>query len=101
MNHHNSPWTAAQTKLIGTMTDSALAKRLGRTRRAVSSKRDSLGIAAFTPHRRQWTPAELKLLGTMPDSAVAKKLGCGRLHVTLTRLRLGVECFAPQMRPRK
>lgn len=58
-------WTADDDRLLGTMPDKELARRLGRTFIAVRARRSLKGILThWHPAVRQWTPAELAMLGT-------------------------------------
>jgi hypothetical protein len=41
---HATTWTAAQLALLGTLPDAAVARRIGKTRNAVRSKRSKLRI---------------------------------------------------------
>ena len=72
------PWTAAEIALFGTDTDSAIAKRLGSTRGAISAGRYYRGIPAFSGNgRRHWGTLELAMLRET-DSDVEQ---IGRAHV--------------------
>ena len=75
------PWAAEGDALIGTMKDGDVAGRTGRTEEAVSARRYSLGVPAFTKRKPRsqpmvWTPAKHRLLGTMSDGNVASRLRC-------------------------
>jgi hypothetical protein len=71
---HYRRWTPAELKLLGTMPDTAVARRTGHTFRSTSAKRRELGLAPARI-RQLWTSAEVKLLGTMPDAQLARRLG--------------------------
>ena len=71
-------WATDEINLLGTMTDSALAQRIGRSRKAVEHMRLSLEIPAFTPHQRKWSKREVAMLGVLPDGVIAKKLKISR-----------------------
>lgn len=94
-------WTKKEEALLGTMRDSELATKLGRTRDSVEWKRRRLGVPPFIPRAREWTEAELRLLGSMPDAALAEQLGCSRKHVVEKRRELGVPPSSPKNSPRK
>lgn len=94
-------WTPAETALLGTDCDAAIAAQLGRTEDVVYGKRRRLGIPAYTPHARQWTDAELARLGTVSDALLAAELGVARLTVLKKRRVLGIKCCSPRNRPRK
>jgi len=71
-------WTAEQLALLGTDHDEAIAKKLGRTRSAVTSQRTLRKIPAFSGNPGggpAWTPEEIALLGTDTDAAIAEKTG--------------------------
>lgn len=87
------PWTKREIKLLGTDTDAAIAKQIGRTHSAVTNKRLELDLPPAIPHEREWTPSELKLLGTMSDLALAEQLGCRRLHVFRKRKSLKIKAW--------
>jgi transposase-like protein len=61
-------WTEEQLALLGTDHDEAIAKKLGRTRTAVTAQRVLRKIPAFSGWpggMRGWTDEEVALLGTM------------------------------------
>lgn len=68
-------WTQRELKLLGTMPDSDVAQRTGRTAQAVASRRATLGIPNPAPQTRPWTSADHKLLGKFPDDEVARRTG--------------------------
>jgi hypothetical protein len=51
------PWTARELKLLGTLPDEAVAKRVKRSRATVRRERVNRGIPAFTPAARLAPPA--------------------------------------------
>ena len=69
-------WTPREIRLLGTINDHELARRLGLTPSQVSGKRTRLGIPPYRPRPafRRWTPRELRLLGTMTDSELGRRL---------------------------
>ncbi|MGE0605539.1 MAG: hypothetical protein AB7O62_00330 [Pirellulales bacterium] len=93
-------WTDEEDALLGTMTDSAAAAKLERTRKGCEHRRKALRRAAYRPHARDWNKRELKLLGRRTDHEVAAQLGCSRKHVIATRRRLGIPAAHPTV-PRK
>ena len=63
-----SYWDSEKISLLGTMSDEALAKRLGIKRTHVFTKRNSLGIAPsreFGP--KKWNQKAVRLLGRKSD----------------------------------
>jgi hypothetical protein len=93
LNPEQRLWTEQEDRLLGTKSDEELAAKLGRTARAVCSRRRALGIDLRRPKFRLWTVAEEKLLGTKPDAVVAKMLGRPERGVQLHRQSLGIPCF--------
>jgi hypothetical protein len=79
------PWTAAELKLLGTMPDHLLARRLKRTVAAISNRRFHARIVL----RPQWTKAQDKLLGTLPDEELARRFNRTHMAVSIRRRRLG------------
>src|SRR5579862_1720157 len=64
MNYHN--WKKAELRLLGTMPDAELARKMNVTKTSVTVKRQQLKIASYGPQRHRWTPEELRRLGTVP-----------------------------------
>jgi hypothetical protein len=65
-----SNWTPALLKLLGTMPDAELAKRVGCAQEVVFQKRRTFGISAFgkSPFdRRSWGTTELGMFGYTND----------------------------------
>jgi hypothetical protein len=90
-------WTPEQLALLGTDHDEAIAKKFGRTRSAVTSKRVQRKIPAYSGWPGggpEWKPEELALLGTDTDAAVAKKLDRTRSAVSQKRAALKVPAFS-------
>lgn len=86
-------WTADQVALLGTDHDEAIAKRIGRSPGAVTSKRVGLKIAAHSGRAgggRSWTATEVALLGTDRDAMIAKKIGRTVRAVTSKRTALKI-----------
>jgi len=65
------PWTAEEDSLLGTKSDRALARKLGRTVKAVKTRRRLKGVFLV----KEWRPEDDKILGTRPDRQVALLLG--------------------------
>lgn len=86
-------WTLDEMALLGTDHDQVIAAHIGRTHRAVTFKRLTLRISAFSGNPgngRPWTKEELRLLGTDQDEAVAEQIGRSVLGVKLKRCELGI-----------
>jgi hypothetical protein len=86
---HFGTYTRQEEKLMGTMLDKELAKRLGRTQKAVEARRIQLQIPKFDPKIHQWTPEDDSLLGVVTDCEIASRLGLTVGAVARRRLRLG------------
>ena len=97
---HYQPWTDAELAALGTDTDAAVARRIGRSVRSVMTARQAAGIPPHHPHSLTWTSAMLRLLGRLPDAEVARRLGLARRTVLLTRAARGIPAFSPKNRPR-
>ena len=76
-------WTEREIRLLGTMNDYAVARRLRRTKHIVRNQRRALKIPPLKPHPkgRPWTGAELKFLSKIPDARVA--LRCKRTELSV------------------
>ena len=85
-------WTKKEIALLGTLTDVAVARKLGISSQLIYTKRRELGIPA-RPRKspvRTWTGEEIALLGTVPGVAVAEKLGVTRTEIFRKRKELGI-----------
>ena len=80
----------AEDALLGTATYARIAVRIDGTPRAVSWRRDSLGIEPFV---RRWTAVEDRLLGTAPDAEIATKLNRTVEAVRMKRQKNEVATF--------
>ena len=89
-NGTTHPWSEREERLLGTMTDRAVAERIGRTRKAVETRRLERGIAPVRARARRWTKREERLLGRMTDGAVARRLGVARRTAWMRRRKLGI-----------
>src|SRR5205823_3760159 len=85
-------WTPEEDRLVGIAKDIDIAKRLGRTPKAVAERRRDLGRLFASPHRG-WTASEERLLGTAPDSVVAGRIRRTRKVVKHRRAALNVPAF--------
>ncbi len=74
--------------MLGTAPDAEIARRLGRSIKSVSGRRQVLGIKFPNP-RRPWPSEELALLGTLPDAVLAKQFNRPESVVRSKRLQLG------------
>lgn len=93
-------WKECEVHMLGTDTDEAIAKKIGRTRSQVKNKRHHLKIPPFRDYEkkgmRYWSDAEISLLGTDFDSSVAKKLDRPVDSVTKKRREMGIQPFRKQ-----
>ncbi len=78
-------WTVEEDRLLGTMPDRELARRLGRTVTAVTHRRSVKHVQIMKP----WRPGDLKVLGTRSDEEIALLLGGPISTVRTKRWSLG------------
>ena len=90
------PWTHAEDKLLGTMPDAEVAKRIKRNVVAILKRRHRLQIPNRVPARYVWTQKQIARLGSMPDRKLAEQIGCPDYVVTYKRRSLKI----PASRPR-
>jgi hypothetical protein len=94
-------WTKEQLARVGTDHDEAIAKKIGRTRGALTTKRTRLTIPAFSgwvTSGPEWTEEHLSLLGTADDDVVAKKVGRTPEAVRQKRVELKIPLFRDRRR---
>ncbi|MFO0978063.1 MAG: hypothetical protein U0996_16775 [Planctomycetaceae bacterium] len=79
-------------RLLGTMSDVELSKRVGIPKSTLSSKRAVLGIPPVTKvvKKTRWTPKLIRKLGTISDQALAKELGVSSSVVQSRRQSLNI-----------
>ena len=82
-------WTEAEDSLLGTKSDRALARKLGRTVKAIKARRQAKGVFLV----KEWRPEDDKILGTRPDQQVAMLLGRSEASIAWRRHKLGIPCF--------
>ncbi|HXA44536.1 MAG TPA: hypothetical protein VNZ25_03445, partial [Candidatus Angelobacter sp.] len=90
----DAAWTIAESKQLGSVPDSVLARRTGRTIREVVAERERQRIEPLLPPH-SWTTNETKMLGCYSDMEVARRLRRNRNDVRRERIRLGI----PPLRP--
>ena len=78
------------------MTDSEVAKRVGRSRLAVQARRGQIGIRRYGSDLRPWTDQEEKLLGTVPDKELVSRLNRGYEAIAFRRQKLRIPPCRPQ-----
>jgi hypothetical protein len=86
------PWTAAQLRLLGTMTDAEVARRIRVSAPVVHRQRVRMGICAFKPPppRIRWTRRMISALGKRSDAEVAERLRIGMGSVKKKRESLKI-----------
>jgi hypothetical protein len=94
--YHGPLWTDEQNQLLGTLPDSEVARRTGRTENAVRIKREKIGLP--NPESRGWTPEELAQLGTATDAKVADRIGRTASAVAQKRIALGIPAAGARLR---
>jgi len=102
-NRQAISWTPARDKLLGTMPDTALARRLQTSKQIVGYRRMHLGIACYErpalpqpsyiagPH--EWKAREDALLGTDYDKVIAARLGVTISQVIRRRWHLAIDAY--------
>ncbi len=95
---HRQPWTAAEDKLLGTDADKEIARRIGRTTRAVETRREKLGIKAQHRIGKVWPARVLALLGKVPDTEIAAMMDVWSLTVLKKRRSLGIPSYQSKQR---
>ncbi len=96
-------WTAEQAALLGTDHDEVIAKKLGRSRSAVTTQRVQRKIPAFSGFPGGgpgWTVDEIALLGTDHDEVIAARIGRTTGAVMQKRWALKVPTFGDRRRTR-
>ena len=83
-------WTKEEIAMVGQLSDAVVARRLGRSPRAVKLVRLKLGLPQVDVKQRRWTQAEDALLGALPDLVVAKRINRNLWAVYHRRYRLGI-----------
>ena len=91
-NPQRHAWTEEETRLVGAMSDHALARRLGVSVNTVRKKRVAMRIEPHgaVPVHVRWTKKSMALLGTVPDATLARKLGIEYDSVRYMREKLGL-----------
>jgi hypothetical protein len=76
------PWTAKEDALVRTLRPEEVVKRTKRTRKAVWSRRQTLGLSDGRANRRmpitmagRWTREEDRLIKRLSSAEAAKRLG--------------------------
>ncbi|MCU0776333.1 MAG: hypothetical protein MUF86_01540 [Akkermansiaceae bacterium] len=88
-------WTRSQIRMLGTISDAALSRKLGLSIETVLKKRQKLGIAASRPAKSiHWTRAMIATLGKLPDRKFARIHDMNVLTVYKKRVSLGIRCYA-------
>jgi len=88
--NHGKPWRSKrEIKLLGTAPDHVVAKKLGRTYRAVQAERKSRAIPAYYPEAN-YTARDDRwaMRNDLTLRQIAKKIGRSRESVKCRRRRL-------------
>jgi hypothetical protein len=85
-------WKPDEDKLLGTLSDAEIGRRLGRNPKVVGVRRRQLGLVAV----RYWRPEDDRLLGTVSDKEVARRLGRSLRGVIRRRVRLRIPAWRPK-----
>jgi hypothetical protein len=94
-------WTAAEDARLGTDHDNVIARRIGRSESAVTSRRVKKKILAFSGWPGGgpgWTAGELALFGTDHDEVIAARIGRTAGAVRQKRQALRVKRFRERRR---
>ena len=85
-------WTARELRLLGTLPDHELGRRLRRPVWAVYEQRIALKIPPFRPRGkwRHWKPFELVLLSKLPPAEAAQRLKRSLSSIRRQRYCLGM-----------
>ncbi len=100
MNEPKGPrdfFTIKEINLLGTESDIAIAKKIGRSRKAVETARLSRGIKSHRERQveERWKKWD-KFLGKIPDTHLAKRVKCSGFAVILRRRKLGIAPHKPR-----
>ena len=88
-------WTQAEINQLGKKPDSVLARRFGRTIKAIASMREQRRLLFRIPSLR-WTAREIRMLGKWSDCELARRLGRPRSNVYRQRVALHIPPFIPR-----
>ncbi|AJO79363.1 hypothetical protein [Pseudomonas sp. MRSN 12121] len=86
-------WNEDNVKLLGTIPDELLGRKLGVSITAVQNARLRRGIPALLQRRNVWSEEALALLGTMLDKKLAARLGVSNAAVSVKRKNMGIARF--------
>jgi hypothetical protein len=96
-------WTPERVALLGKKTDADLARTFGCNRRAVSYRREILGISAVPkamhplPDTTITLPLDIQMrLGTEPDYLLARDLGVSKFVIAKHRKIKGISSYAEE-----
>jgi len=84
-------------QLLGTDTDTAIAKSLKCSEQGVRNRRRKLRLPSFNSVGRYWSQKEDSLLGNLPDATIAEELQRTLKTVQSRRHKLGIP--APSWKP--
>lgn len=84
-------WLVRELRNLGTESDAAIARRVGRATSTVRKHRVRHGIPSVIQNR--WTPEVVAMLGRCPDRSIAEELGVSLAAVCARRRQLGIPAF--------
>ena len=92
-----SIWTEENIALLGTGSDSVIAKKIGVARTTLTNKRLSLKIPCYrkskgknTKTNQKWTKKRLEMLGIIEDKEIARIMKCSLRTVSRKRAELKI-----------
>src|SRR5438552_18738446 len=88
-------WNRKDLAQLGRLPDSVLARRSGRTIKAVVAERERRRIG-LAPRGRRWTARERKLIGRFNDAELSRRLRRSYEEVRRERLALKIRPFKPK-----
>src|SRR5687768_15576548 len=91
-----APWTEEEKRLLGTLPDGMLARRMERTFYGVKARRHTKFRKPRLP--QPWTAKEDKRLGTTSDAEIARLFLRDQADVRARRQQLGIPVFCRRRR---
>jgi len=89
-------WSEENIALLGTISDYAIAKRLGICRDTVYWERKRRGIEPWRLHKLPdsiWSPTVISKMGEISDKSLADEIGVSQATVSTKRQMLGIPSF--------
>jgi hypothetical protein len=92
-------WEPHELAWLGKLPDGDVARRIGRSKKAVSKRRHYSGIPAINPPPPRWPKADIALLGKLPDAEIARQTGRQYITIHIKRRKLGIPNSAGKIHP--